>query len=343
MSSERAAGVASPSVTYFTIVDANYFIGAVAMINSLRITGNAGEIVVGDAGLAAWQRDRLAQHVSVLPLEVSGRVTPTFYKPHMGNSLGGDVIVYVDADMLVTGRLDGLVDLAAHGRICAAADLQPQRFFPAWHELFALQASLRRQTYVNAGFLALAPRHWPSLVTAWREACDRILDLAPPQFALAMDEAVNEPTAFHDQDALNALLMSAVPMEELVMLDPRQIPTSHEMADVTRVDERSLHCVLEGRDTLILHSVNSPKPWQRSGWITVGNDAYARLLPRVLLAEDVLVRMRPSELPFWLRGGLSTSALLPALHASVNGARAVSRALPESLRGRLRTLARRGF
>jgi hypothetical protein len=53
--------------------------------------------------------------------------------------------------------------------------------------------------------------------------------------------------------------------------------------------------------------------------------------------------MRPSELPFWLRGGLSTSALLPALHASVNGARAVSRALPESLRGRLRTLARRGF
>ena len=339
---------ARPVVTYFTITSARYFPGAVALINSLRLTGNTGDVVVVDSGLTPWQKERLAGVATIVPLDVPQRVTPAFYKAYMGESLSGDIVVYLDSDMIVTDMLDVAIDPALEGRICAAPDLLPNRFFPEWHELFALSAPLRQRTYVNSGFLVFAPARWPLLLKRWRECCDRVLDLAPPMHSLPLEESLRDPCAFWDQDPLNALLMSEVPSDSLELIDEARVVTIHDMRRVRCVDADTLRCSLAGRDTLILHCMDGPKPWMSNGWMAVADDAYVRLFPRLLFANDVVLRLNRSELPLWLRGGLRTRAVVPALHASMTAARTLSRALPRPvyertvtpLRARLRGLGR---
>jgi hypothetical protein len=93
--------------------------------------------------------------------------------------------------------------------------------------------------------------------------------------------------------------MSEVP-EDAVALRPL-----HEqpdwLADVELVDPQTLECRYLGGETLILHFSLGPKPWEPNGWRRVTRNAYVELLPRVLLAGDVALRLRPEELPRWLR------------------------------------------
>ena len=46
-------------VGFFTIADANYFLGLVALVNSLRLQGHADPITVLDLGLQTDQREAL--------------------------------------------------------------------------------------------------------------------------------------------------------------------------------------------------------------------------------------------------------------------------------------------
>ena len=46
-------------MTYFTVSTHRFFLGTVALLNSLRLTGNAGELVVLDAGLTPDERELL--------------------------------------------------------------------------------------------------------------------------------------------------------------------------------------------------------------------------------------------------------------------------------------------
>ena len=48
--------------TYYTIANAPFFPGLVALLNSLRLSGNAGELVVLDRGLEEEQRELLEPH-----------------------------------------------------------------------------------------------------------------------------------------------------------------------------------------------------------------------------------------------------------------------------------------
>lgn len=95
------------------------------MINSLRLSGNRGEV----AGTHA-----LAVKPSVYLLEPKG------------------VAVLVDSDMIVTRKLDDLVDRALDGQIVVFPDHHSKhdRWFAEWEELFELAAEPRRQVYVNA-------------------------------------------------------------------------------------------------------------------------------------------------------------------------------------------------
>jgi len=54
--------------TYYTIANAPFFPGVVALLNSLRLTRNTGELVVLDRGLDDDQRERL------VPLREARRV-----------------------------------------------------------------------------------------------------------------------------------------------------------------------------------------------------------------------------------------------------------------------------
>ena len=54
------AGASPPApVGFFTIADATYFLGLVALVNSLRLQGHADPITVLDLGLRAEQREAL--------------------------------------------------------------------------------------------------------------------------------------------------------------------------------------------------------------------------------------------------------------------------------------------
>src|SRR4029453_18470769 len=134
----------------------NYFLGAAALINSLELTGNRGNVVVVDSGLEPWQRDRLTAAATVIPLDAGAGFAP-YYKSHVGASIEGKVVVFIDSDIIVTDSLDGVLALASSGRICAVADGHSERFFSEWADFFPLARVLRRQVYVNSGFLALSP------------------------------------------------------------------------------------------------------------------------------------------------------------------------------------------
>ncbi|PWU24758.1 MAG: hypothetical protein C5B48_04775 [Candidatus Rokuibacteriota bacterium] len=316
--------------THYTISDERYFPGTVALLNSLRLTGNEGAFVVLDAGLAGHQRERLERHARVVEMRRDEGVSPVFLRPSVRTLQPSGVVVFLDSDVIVTASLEGVVYEATAGRICAAPDLQ-QRFFPEWQELFALAAPVRKARYVNAGLLAFSLDRWPELLYRWQEVSERIIALDPPDlFVLDNEAAARHPYAFNDQDALNALLMSELPEDAVCLIDAASAPTIHALRGVRCVDPIHLHCVNGTTDVQFIHYINGPKPWEPTAWITMTDDAYVRLLPRLLLADDVPIALHRSEVAPWLRGGFRSRLLVPSLSASTSVARTLGRALPRS-------------
>ena len=323
-----------PAVTYFTVADSGYFLGTVAMINSLRLTGNEGAVIVFDSGFEDWQCELLRDVATVIDLDVP-EVPPAYVRAWIGPTVPGDVVVYLDSDMIVTDSLGDVVSQAASGKICFAPDEQPDRFFHQWND-FPLAGALTPRTYVNSGFLAIAPALWPQFFTRWREICVAAIASAPPLHELPLEAALVHPTGFPDQDALNAFLMSEIPADAVALLERNRAIASIDMPRVTVSDLRALDCRLGRTRTLILHAVNAPKPWQRGGWTTLSGDAYGRLLPRLLSGDDIALRVDGRDIPVWLRTGPDEGFRRAALVAGVSGVRLMSRAIPARSRRRAR-------
>ena len=64
-------------VTFYTITDERFFIGTVAMVNSLRLMGHEQRVVALDCGLSKRQRDLLSSECEQLIRRFSSRM-PTF-------------------------------------------------------------------------------------------------------------------------------------------------------------------------------------------------------------------------------------------------------------------------
>jgi hypothetical protein len=305
--------------TYYIVSDANYFPGAAAFVNSLRLTGNAGEVVVLDAGLTRAQRDRLAPHATVVDVGNDVRRNPLLFKAFPAQLAPEGLVVVTDSDVIVTGSLEPFLERARAGRICLFRDGTPDRWFGEWQEIFDLRSPLRRETYVASGFVAFVAEEWPALLPRWEEAARRI----PSSATRGGGAAITTPCWDGDQDALNALLMSEYPPDAVEFLPPVVAPMQYEPRRRVRVEDANLlRCRHEGELTLLIHAGGNPKPWQRSGWgMRMHEDAYGILLPRVLLGDDVPIRFTPNEVPIWLRSGRGARATRTAL----DGARAVAR------------------
>jgi hypothetical protein len=288
--------------TYVTVADAGYFLGAVAMLNSLRLTGNEGELVVIDRGLTPAQRASLEPHARVLELSAEDRAKHAYFQRQLVYRYGLDgVLVFVDSDMLVTASLAPIVEKAANGKIVVYPNHPSgwHRFFPEWEEVFELEAPLRRQRYANAGLVAFSTEHWPELLQRWERACTHI------DPARIFDGNWHQPFWAGDQDALNALLMSEVPAEAVAEGDQAETLLFDSVNDGTIEDAQTLRLTLNGVPIRFIHYGLSPKAWQRQGWRRIReDDTYARLLPRVLFAEDVALRLEPAGVPPWIRPGL---------------------------------------
>ena len=315
--------------TFYTIADAGFFPGLVALLNSLRLTGNSGELVALDRGLTPPQRALLDGHVTLveLPEALAGRPMLLKAYPHLLGASG--TIVLVDSDMIVTRPLADIVSRAQAGRICAFPDHRShrERWFAEWEEELELRAPLRQHTYLNAGFLALSTEHWPELLGRWWELCDRV----PRDQHFGRFE---QPFWAGDQDVLNAILASEVPEEALAELPGHEEAYPDDLLEVEVVDERTLRCELQGRPTAILHYALGPKAWDRRALVRLRDDAYVRLLPRLLFGDDIALRLEPKSVPLWLRPGRSARVLVRGADLAHGGVRRAVHALPRPIRER---------
>jgi hypothetical protein len=332
--SAEAETTRETEVTYYTVSDHRFFAGAVALLNSLRLTGNGGQLVVLDAGLTPGERVLLSGQATVFDPTQRIEGHPAILKPFPHLLEPSGIVVLIDSDMIVTGSLDEVYTFVRAGRICAYPDPPDsrRRWFPEWHEVLELRAPLRRGVYVNAGFVAFSMDHWPDFLSRWWDVCK----LVPPDehFAAGM------PFYAGDQDVLNALLLSEFPPEALGLL-----PEGDDVfgGDARVEDFETIACTSAGRPTKILHYVDRPKPWEPSGWLRLGATDYVRLMRRLLFAADVPLRLDPRDVPVWLRAGfrgeLALRTLGGANRAIVWSAHRVPKRVQERLRRARRRLA----
>jgi hypothetical protein len=310
LSNLRAGNRPQIEAHFFAVANDGYFPAAAAMLNSLRLTGHDHEVVFGDCGLQDDQRARLEAHSRIVEIPAGERRDPTLLKsfPHAFDVDG--VLVFIDSDMIVTDDLTPVLELAADGKICAFADPELDRRFEEWGELFGLSHELRPQEFISAGFVAWSHSHWPNLLGRWRELCEQI----PPGATLGHGATNLNPLAQGDQDALNALLMSEIPRDAVVMLPDDERPV-WRTTQVRVVDARTLACRLDGHATKLVHADGSRKPWQTRMWWRVRNDAYVRLFRRLIFADDAVVSVEPAEVPIWLRPTTLGTSCLQALNA----------------------------
>jgi hypothetical protein len=299
------------TATFYTVAEARFFAGAAALLNSLRLTGNDGELVVLDCGLLPEQRARLEPHATIIDPPQAVTQNPYLIKPFPSQLEPYGIVVIIDSDIIVTRSLQDIIALAGAGKICVFPEHAGTitRWVPEWEEVFALRRPLRRDHYRNAGFVALSLDYWPGFLERWWELAQHI----PTDRTMHVGTEFIDPFWGADQDALNALLMSEIEPEAVFELPFLEAPREWWLRQVEVVDVRTLECRLDGVTPAVLHYTGKPKPWQQQAWMRVRARAFERLLKRLFFESDVLVPLQRTELPVWLRPGLRSLAILKAL------------------------------
>src|SRR6185437_3649499 len=136
----------------YTVSDRRYFLGTVALLNSLRLLGHTDPVFLVDAGLSDEQRDIISGHVTLIP---APEAVPALFLKVLGPlSHPADVAVLLDADVIVVRPLHDLIDAARSGRMVAFINNEPNhdRFFTDWGQTLAL-GPLQRRPYLANGQL----------------------------------------------------------------------------------------------------------------------------------------------------------------------------------------------
>lgn len=288
----------SDDVRFYTQANSRFFLAAAAMLESLRIAGNTAPAYVLDDGLRPDERERLAVSAEVLePPSGVEELHPRQMKATADLFWSSGVVVLLDADMIVTAPLDDLIERATEGMIAVHPDHErnTDRQFSEWVEGFGLQAPLRPQRYVNCTPLAISLDRWPDFFARWRQACLSLPSDWPNQ-------GFDGPYGLPAQDAMNALLMSEVPSEAIWIGAYERTVHADGLREVEILDPQSLACRYRGTSPIVLHFGLDPKAWERSAWRRIRpDDAYVRLLRRLLFDPEAPMPVRASEVPIWLR------------------------------------------
>jgi hypothetical protein len=269
-----------------------YFLGAVGMINSLRLAGHAEPIFVLDLGLTPAHRELLAREARVIPAPRD--VPPWLLKAFAPLRHPADVMVLIDADMIATRPLTDLIEQASRGSVVAFRN-NVDRFVPAWGELLDL-GPIRRQPYLSSGLVAMG-RSPGEEVLRLLEDRQRRVEYELSYFA---KDVADYPFRFLDQDVLNTILSTRVRRYRVVALDHRLAP-NQPYKGLRLLDEERLRCAYrDGTAPYVVHQYLDRKPWLEP----VYHGVYSRLLARLLLGPDVAVRVFEREVPLRMRKGL---------------------------------------
>ncbi len=281
---------------FYCVADARYFLGAVGLVNSLRLLGHDEPIRLLDCGLTGDQRDLLGAEAEILP--APGEAPPWLLKTVAPLARPAEVVVLLDADMVATRPLEPLIDEARGSRLVAFAD-RLDRWVPEWGELLGLGPA-RRGTYVSSAALAIgAPL-----------AAETLAELAEHQGAVEFERTYwrsNEPGyafTYADQDVLNAILATREDGDAVRVHDARLAATPPFEGLQVR-DERTLRCsYADGAEPFLVHH-HIVRPWLEQ----TEHGVYSRLLRRLLVGDDVAIRVGEDRVPAWLRSGPRAWAL----------------------------------
>jgi hypothetical protein len=278
---------------FYSVADSHFFVGLVALINSLRLTGHEQPIFVVDSGLTPEQRDILAGRVTLIPAPEDEAAI--FLAPLGPFTHPAKVAIVLDADIIVTRSLAELIAIARSGRIVGFRESEPSedRFFTEWRQVLDLPRLVPRP-YLNAGQLLIPHTLSRRLIPHWSEGQAR-LDLGTTRYGSGR---MRDPFYFADQDVLNATIGGILEPDEVVLLEHRLAPHS-PFPGLGLIDERRLVCrYADGVEPFLVHHVLA-KPWLKATRTTI----YSSLLTRLLLEPDVVVRLEPGRLPVRLRRG----------------------------------------
>jgi hypothetical protein len=295
---------------FYCVASDEHFVGLVALLNSLRLSGADAPLFVTDCGLTARQRERLAPHATLV--DVEDQRSPHLAKWAAPLAHPAEVSVLLDVDVIVMRSLDPLVAAAQH-RPLVFADPLWHRFDEDWGRLLGL-GPLRRGTYFNAGVIALPARRTAELLPLVAAAQERI---DPGKMWINADWS-EYAFYFGDQDVWNAVFAAQLASNEILVFEQR-LAAHPPFPRLRLYDEQTLDCRYpDGAVPFFLHHVGA-KPWLTQ----TRPNIYSKLLPRLLLSNDLVLRLDRSEVPWRLRGHATGEAgrAYAATSASVRGMR----------------------
>jgi hypothetical protein len=275
---------------FYCVADSRYFLGAVGLVNSLRLVGHREPIYLLDCGLDDEQRRLLEREVELVA--APAEAPPWLRKTVAPLSRPAEVAILVDADMVVTRPLGELIERAGGGRVIAFRDRQ-QRFHSEWGDLLGL-GTARPGPYVSSG-----------LVLCGGSSGRRVLELLDERQSRVDFELTfwrrnvrGYPFLYADQDVLNAILASRVEPHRVVALDQRLAPIP-PFAGLRVVDAGSLRCAYDdGTQPYVVHHFFA-KPWLEPAH----HGVYSQLLRRLLVGPGIAIRVPERMIPLRLRGG----------------------------------------
>lgn len=278
-------------LAYYTVATAPYYLGVVALLNSLRRLGERAPLIVLDCGLTPVQRARLAGVATVIDADAGTH-------PYMQKAAGllarpAEVMVFIDADIIVTRPLGPLLTEAAAGRLVAFEDFHNHdRFFAQWSSPELGRA--HQMPYVNSGFFAVSWETGRQFLPLFAHTL-QALDLTE---TLVHRGTPNDPYFYPDQDVLNAILCTRfdggvtrierrmAPFQPFVGVEP-----AAGDAAVT-ADGPALCSYADGTTPFLLHHTHR-KPWNAP----VPTNPYSRLFSMLVTAPDACLPIAPRELP----------------------------------------------
>ncbi|HEX6116097.1 MAG TPA: hypothetical protein VFY99_03285 [Solirubrobacterales bacterium] len=267
-----------------------YFLGAIGLINSLRLVGHEEPIYLLDCGLAPAHRERLEAHVTVL--DAPPDVPPYLLKTLAPRAHPAEVMVLIDVDMVATRSLAPLIERAARGGVVAVKD-RMDRFVPEWGSALDL-GPVRRAPYVSSGLVALGGKEGAEVLAL---VDDRLPRADYERSWFGRDEP-GYPLAYLDQDVLNAVIAARLEPGRVEVLDPRLAPVP-PLNELRVLDPATLRCAYDdGVEPYVLHHF-VVKPWLEPLY----HGPYSQLLRRLWLGDDVAIPIAEEELPRRLRRG----------------------------------------
>jgi hypothetical protein len=309
----RVGGIgaaALPPAAFYCVSSEMFFLGAVALINSLRLLGHREPVFVLDCGLSEVQREYLSASATVVA--APGKSTPFLLKTVAPLRHPAKVMVLIDADIIVTRSLGELIDRASSGRIVAVEHGQ-ERFFREWGEVAGGTARPRR--YVSSSLVllggAIGLKTLQSMDRVQRRIeIGRTAYSGPvPDFTFLGGSSFHDldahyPFYFADQDVLNAVLATDIDPDRVDVL-ARRSEAITPFTGLRLIDQDTLRCEYEdGIEPYAVHQYLPTKPWLEPS----APGVYSRLLKRLLRGSDLALEVPKRELPAHLRYDLVGTA-----------------------------------